>query len=292
MWVPDEITKCVGFLCVKKDDGTSTEWIPKATCFFVSVPLGSVDGKMVSYLVTAKHNIIKIKGSGADLAIRVNNKAGQLVHVPIAKDAEWFSHPEHESDPADICLVTVQNRPDLDIKTLPIEMFLKQEDIINGEVVVGNDVFMTGLFTKLSGQKKIMPIVRTGSIAMLPENAERTKTSFGNVQAYLIEARSIGGLSGSPVFFYSSVVKNGAYRIGSIKFYFAGLIHGHWTVSKTEAKEMYVDSEENDSINMGIAIVTPAFKVLETLMRDELENQREKFEKDYEKASKAENQTG
>ena len=43
-----------------------------------------------------------------------------------------------------------------------------------------------------------LPIVRLGAIAAMP--GEYIKTDWGCLRAYLIEARSIGGLSGSPVF--------------------------------------------------------------------------------------------
>jgi hypothetical protein len=121
-------------------------------------------------------------------------------------------------------------------------------------------------------------VVRTGNIARLTDYRERILTDWedGPIIAHLIEARSRGGLSGSPVFTRRSVeftvpnVLNPAH--GPLKFIaygpdaaFLGLIHGH-------ADDANRPQEE---INMGIAFVVPAKHVLETLAHPELEAMRE-----------------
>ena len=55
----------------------------------------------------------------------------------------------------------------------------------------------------MTGRDRNFPIVRTGHIAMMPdEKIPKVKIGDweGNADAYLIESRSIGGWSGSPVF--------------------------------------------------------------------------------------------
>jgi hypothetical protein len=51
-----------------------------------------------------------------------------------------------------------------------------------------------------TGDLKNVPIVRVGNLASYPSEQIQTR-AFGRMEAYLIEARSIGGLSGSPVSF-------------------------------------------------------------------------------------------
>jgi hypothetical protein len=77
-------------------------------------------------------------------------------------------------------------------------MFADTETIAHHDLGVGDEVFITGLFTKVTETTKNIPIVRTGTVAMMPGE----EIPFGNnlIEAYLIESRSIGGLSGSPVF--------------------------------------------------------------------------------------------
>jgi hypothetical protein len=84
------------------------------------------------------------------------------------------------------------------------------------------------------------------------------------MEAYLIEARSIGGLSGSPVFVNLGVVRETPDRppftLGRVAVYLLGLVHGHWDV------ESGLIGEAN--VNMGIAIVTPIQKAAEMIEDD------------------------
>ena len=60
-------------------------------------------------------------------------------------------------------------------------------------------------------------------------------TDYGLTEAYLIEARSIGGLSGSPVFIPMPPFQqiNGEVTQGSGSlFYLLGLMHGHFDIPK------------------------------------------------------------
>jgi hypothetical protein len=96
------------------------------------------------------------------------------------------------------------------------------------------------------------------------------------MDGYLIEARSIGGLSGSPVFvnlgstrFVDGKVKHAT--TGSIHF-LIGIIHGHYDSRMTDTDGLIKDSlaTEFESINTGIAIVTPATKLLEHISEHKL----------------------
>ena len=74
------------------------------------------------------------------------------------------------------------------------------DKVINDNAIgVGDEVFLTGLFANHIGQQRNLPIIRVGNIALMPEEPVQ-HPSLGPIDAYLIEARSIGGLSGSPVF--------------------------------------------------------------------------------------------
>ena len=86
----------------------------------------------------------------------------------------------------------------LEVEHVPVGMFADEKVIKQRHIGVGDEVFITGLFTKVQETTKNIPIVRTGTVAMIPGE----KIPFGDnlIEAYLVEARSIGGLSGSPVF--------------------------------------------------------------------------------------------
>ena len=90
------------------------------------------------------------------------------------------------------------------------------------------------------------------------------------MEAYLIESRSIGGLSGSPVF---------AVDHKNRRVLLLGLIQGHYDVKD----EILIDSAVSDSsipagINTGIAIITPATKLLEIVEREDVRKMCEQQE--------------
>jgi hypothetical protein len=89
----------------------------------------------------------------------------------------------------------------------------------------------------------------------------------------LIEARSIGGLSGSPAFVFETV------PVGIGTFYLLGLMHGHWDIPPQMKNDFKINPELFGRVNMGIAIVVPAKKILEVLNHPQLVTQRENTEK-------------
>jgi len=89
-------------------------------------------------------------------------------------------------------LLFAPNAAIYDYLCLPHDMLLDQ-DIINKEnVSLGDNVFMTELFVRHIGKEKNIPIVRIGNISAMPEEPIYNKL-FGNMDAYLIELRSLGG---------------------------------------------------------------------------------------------------
>lgn len=108
-------------------------------------------------------------------------------------------------------------------------------------------------------------------------------------EAYLVEARSIGGLSGSPVFVKGSgVVPPSLQRERSPLEYIAppwreyfwllGLMHGHWDVGAADIDAVALDNVQAGSINTGIGIVVPAQKILEVISQPKLETMRQEIE--------------
>jgi hypothetical protein len=148
---------------------------------------------------------------------------------------------------------------------------------------------MTGLFNKMKGRSSNAPVVRTGNVALMPDPGETLSCmkGFRDAEAYLVEARSIGGLSGSPAFvretlYYESEfgprgappeTLRAARLAGCGSFYLLGLVHGHWEIDPEERNEpdpMAVAREEPNAVNMGIAVVVPAKKIREVLYHPDL----------------------
>jgi len=193
----------------------------------------------------------------------------------VPSSVKWFYHPkEDESSDVAVCQVILKKEifASLDYTAIAPEMFVTDEAIESEGIGPGDEVFVTGLFALHTGNKRNMPIVRMGNIAMIPKEPVPTH-HFGNMEVYLVESRSIGGLSGSPVF----VVKDIEYSRWRI--YLLGLIHGHWEVDPQTIIDMTGgDSKKRGGVNMGIAIVIPAKKIIETIMSKELDAVRQELD--------------
>jgi hypothetical protein len=116
-------------------------------------------------------------------------------------------------------------------------------------IAIGDETYTVGLYSLVPGRNDNVPVVRVGNIAMMPgepiyclDDVER--------ELYLIEMRSIGGLSGSPVFAFSPMTNT---------YWLVGMIHGHHTLKEMET-----------TLHTGMALVTPIKKLLEILEQLEI----------------------
>jgi hypothetical protein len=176
------------------------------------------------------------------------------------------------------------NQEKYDCLWLPSTMAITQEKITELNVGCGDEVFITGLFTEHYGKKRNLPIIRLGNIASMPEETINTE-GYGDIEAYLIEAHSIGGLSGSPVFVHLGMIRviDGTFKTAkSPIFYWLGLIHGHFDYKgKLLGDGTTQDDLYNLSINMGVAIVVPVARILDVLYQKEFAEIREKEIAEY-----------
>jgi hypothetical protein len=260
MRVPDEIRQCVVFvgLPVPRPNGQVALSFC-GTAFFVAIPSVIIPNDSYIYLVTAKHVAVALEGK--PFLVRVNTKDGKSGLIK-GEGAKWWYHPVDPS--VDVAVIPWAPPQNVEYKTIPVSMFLSDEVIRSQSIGTGDEVFITGLFAHLVGSSRNLPIVRMGNIAMMPGEPVMS-TELGNIEAYLIEARSIGGLSGSPAFVRETIPMG----IGS--FYFLGLMHGHWDIPpETKNDQLIMDNEKGGQVNIGIAIVIPAKKVMEVLNHPDL----------------------
>jgi hypothetical protein len=212
------------------------------------------------YIVTAKHIIDKARDNGATVLFRMTLRAGGTAWFETIL-SDWRYHPD-DSD-VDVAVYHGDLSHETDRLAWPITACATAEIMATEGIGLGDEVFLVGLFKYHYGTEKNIPIVRIGHIAAIPD--EKIETSFGLLDAYLIEARSISGLSGSPVFVRKSPVIRDKGLHFSTRMWLLGLIHGHWNASKSNIDGGTSDVETSDQINAGIAIVIPVDRILEVI---------------------------
>ena len=269
MRIPEDVKKCVVYFGFEVSEGANRKRKYGGTGFLIVMP-SKIQGASFLFLVTAKHVVDKL--SGRNVYIRANTKDGKSQELKILDNQKWYFHPTDNA--ADVALIPVFLPQEFDFLPIPSSMLLAEKVRLDSGIGIGDEVFITGLFVHHVGHAKNLPIVRTGNIAMTPDERIPIK-DFGMMETYLIEARSIGGLSGSPVFVIN-------IKGNQAVLYLMGLIHGHWDVPP----ENLMDDTSQDAgakagVNVGIAIVTPASKILDVLLCEEATKERERAESEH-----------
>ncbi|MCH8316310.1 MAG: hypothetical protein IIA64_10090 [Planctomycetes bacterium] len=293
MNVPSDVRKCVVFLGRDTDHGI--RWC--ATGFFVVVSQPAEDDEADSqyshsYLITARHVIDGIRDLSHEgrVYVRLNLTSGGIKTVE-SQLSDWRFHPTKEVDAAAL-LVPKSWLKELDHSMLTEYSIADDAVVQDHGIGPGQDVFITGLFINHYGQRRNIPIIRVGNIAAMPEEKVRMKLDRNtciSAHAYLIELRSIKGLSGSPVFTYRDswegpltgeltnmsnysfttgsrlIDQTPIFTTGTPSYYWLGLVHGHWDVEIVRSDIEDIDDGIKEYVNTGIAIVVPATDVWEVL---------------------------
>jgi hypothetical protein len=280
MRLPDQVLHTCCFLSHK------TQEIKFGGTAFVASVRGA-HGNAFMYLVTAKHVAEALEHG--PFVIGLNQKRGGRALLDV-DDAKWYYHPtEPNAVDAAVTIFNPEHYETLNVEWVHEEMFATPGVMQQAGIGIGDEISAVGLFTRFSGKDEYFPIARIGNLAMLPK--ERIPVAeFDPMEAYLAEGRSIGGLSGSPVFVRQTVNitlqgDKGAMLpfAGTGQIYFLGLMHGHWRVEKAALEKAGIEASE--AVNMGVSIIVPAHKILEILYQPELVKMRKNIDKEISTAT-------
>ena len=234
------------------------------------------------YIITAKHVVEDMRATGRPMVIRINTRDGKsdFAHVT---DNLWVTHPD--DDKCDIAVTGIY----ADLHTfdfLPVDL---QNGIVTSSYIEDNDIgngaelFTTGLLTAHFGKSANVPVVRIGNIASMPDEPVDLGPDLGAQSVYLIESRSIGGLSGSPVFLHTPphrVIRSDIKMMtGHRSEYLLG-VNIRMFESKADADDIRADTASQrkiflDTMSAGIAIVVPiqrAIEIIETKFEEQRAN--------------------
>lgn len=276
MRVSDGMLNSVGFIAeVLSEDGDPASVDPIGTGVFVRIPSKRVPSLYFRYFVTARHVVDGLHGRKSRIVI--NTKDGGVTELavprfPIAPHQEiiWVRHSDASVDLAATPFMTT---PQYDIVDIPESIFVTPDRINQLGCGIGDETYTIGLFTPALGVKRNQPILRIGNIAMMPGDPVQVEGKMSDV--YLIEARSIGGISGSPVFVHRTTQSGTTFHQ---KSFFLGVTHGHWDVRESDLNSPAVVHDRQRGVNLGIAVVVPAHKILELFDHPDLAVPRQLLE--------------
>lgn len=218
MLIPPTYRDCVCFVYATFN-GVSK---PVGTAFFLCISKPPVRWIVV---VTALHVVANAQRDSDDgkTLLRVNTKDGGFRFVEVAAD-KWFK-PDMSEEIVDIAFCQWEVLPgasEFDFVCVGSELAAPAEIIEVEEIGVGNEVAFAGLFVRHHGKRRNEPIMRFGNICAMP--TEPVSTAVGEIDAYLVESRSVGGLSGSPLFVDVGLLRNVGQRPPVSQWRWAGAV--------------------------------------------------------------------
>jgi hypothetical protein len=237
------------------------------------------EGIRMPFLVTCRHVAVQLERVG-EFFIRINTRDGGAKNWPIQK-IEWVYHPDPTVDLAAIPLAIDSSDFDASYCLMTTTGYLSPKSHPDA-VVCGDPISMVGLFRLHAGSKRNVPIVHSGHIAALPDPSEpiplrdRVTGNVVRAEAYLVEAQTLDGLSGSPVFIHE-MTNLTTHKIAGVAADFhpkaygmvrlLGLYAGSWDGEPGGILAKDRTFQGSVRVPVGMGIVVPAEKILE-LIRD------------------------
>jgi hypothetical protein len=280
--IHDDYLNCVVYLYPTEGDANDGTRIG-GSGFLVGVPSKGLRRNFIfPYVVTNKHVVEKAT------TLRLNTQDGKKTILPTLRSA-WTVHPS--GDDLAACIISL-NPKEYKFNHAPRENFLSKDVIKNFNIGIGDDTFMVGRFINHEGRQLNLPTVRFGDIAQMPWETIKQDDGFEQ-ESFLIETRSIGGYSGSPIFTFIPVASErpGLKDWGKPENilrahgpWLLGVDWGHindWSpvcrengepVNPANPKAMQV------KLNTGMSAAVPAWKLAELLDIGPLADDREKIE--------------
>jgi hypothetical protein len=231
------------------------------------------------YLVTARHVAeLLAKHDDTGFYIRANLKGSGSVNMHIQK-ANWQFHPDSSVDLAALRF----SSPDVArLQTLTVSLLDKNIVDYTAEpkfVRPGDELSLVGLFRLHAGSQRNLPLVHSGNVALLPDPSElvpirnRVTGEVVESEVYLIEAQTLDGLSGSPVFMHLMVplVQLAKFEGERLRGYAGTMLLGVYTGSWDGEPGVILAADRNlhggKRVPIGMGTAVPAKRIME-LIRD------------------------
>jgi hypothetical protein len=195
--VPDQYLDCIVYMYPSLPAAEKGEQMG-GTGFIVGTRGEQDKSIQFLYVVTNRHII-----EAGNTTVRINTNDGR--HDSIEYDERnWIFAPNK----VDLAIYPI---PELDEKKFQLVVvedgqMLTPQEAAKLDIGIGDEVFFMGRFGRVEGRNQNSPTLRFGTVAQLPNDPIDDQA-----RNILIEARSIPGFSGSPVFAY--IPMGEAYRV-------------------------------------------------------------------------------
>jgi hypothetical protein len=274
--IRDEVLDCVIYLYSSEDDaekGVRTG----GSGFLAAVPSEIIPKRQHPYVVSNRHVV-----EGGNTCVRLNTIDDRLDVIPLTEQ-DWFL-----SDQDDLAIARM---PALDHrrfqrKWVNIDQMLSIDTVEKYDFGLGEECFVVGRFINHEGRQRNLPSLRFGYLAQMPWEFIRLPHGGGYIdqESFLVDIKSVGGYSGSPVFWHP-LDKSVESRPGVVrdKFFLLGVDWGnlcHWSDVCDASGRPFQHGLKVD-INTGMMAVVPAWKLISFLQSDEQREMRKQIDEEF-----------
>jgi len=241
-------------------------------------------GILIPLLVTCRHVARELeKYSDTGFYIRANKLDGEAEDIPVTSII-WSYHPDPTVDLAAATFGLSNTRYDTIYWPLKDPAYGPMDRIARyggpDDVLCGDPISIIGLFRLHAGKRRNVPVVHNGHIAALPNPNEpipvqdRSTKTIIHSEAYLVEAQTLEGLSGSPVFTMEALQLGsfnpvrGALPASYGALVLLGLYIGAWDGRPGEILAKDRNLSGGLRVPIGMGTVVPAYKIVELVRTD------------------------
>ncbi len=235
----------------------------------IGVPLEENSSYKLVYAVTNAH--VALNPNNPSPVIRVNTKDNNFDIIETTQD-QWHRHPLGD-----------------DLAIMPIRLksqfhkfnYTKREGLITREFInehnigPGDGVFLIGRFIHHEGKKQNLPLVRRGIISLMDKEPIRNHFTGLAQDSIVVETRSIGGYSGSPVIVIVEPLSHRPHTSDLSLNWHARLLGIDW--GHIQIHEPVIDQSGNKhpdkwqvQTNSAMTCIVPAWKIEDLLELEEM----------------------
>jgi hypothetical protein len=198
-WIDPQYLECAVYLYPSEKEAEDGDRIG-GSGFVVGIDCGApavnypheVFRPKILCVVTNKHVI-----DSGNMVARINTMDGRHDIIPL-DGARWYTHKD--GDDLAVCPVRLSTAHSVLFYNVRSSNLITKKIIDDYEIGPGDDVFVIGRFVNHEGKQKNLPSARFGNIAQMPW--EPIMIGGRPQESFLVEARSISGYSGAPVFVF------------------------------------------------------------------------------------------
>lgn len=219
-----------------------------------------------------KHKILEMNAV-VNLKQPIDGTRAHEIPLPPATQQQWW-FPDDSA--IDLAITPITLSDNYDLVELNLGFFFTQDIWQKYQIVPGDKVLTCGYFLHYSGAHQFQPIIREGSLAMVPDDAINVPIG-GAAKVYLADLHIIPGNSGSPLFLAPVLTLGGFVSDGKggVPYGLIGVVSGYmWEDDKLTLRTA-TDYEATIHANSGIAMIVPVDQLKELLNRKELIRQRD-----------------